>query len=310
MTLAQLSYIVAVDTHRHFVQAAEHCGVSQPTLSMQIRKLERELGVEIFDRGKQPVEPTDLGARILDQARVILREAARLRELIVEAGGEVAGELRVGILPTLAPYLLPLFASAMAERYPDLSVTVEELRTEQIVEGLRTDRLDAGLVASVVGERGLVERPLFEEPFVAYVSERHPFFEQADLRTADLRLGDLWLLNEGHCFRDQVLQLCGEIHRSERRVRPFHFESGNLGTLKRLVDSSGGLTLLPALAVHTLTEEERRRIRPFVAPAPSRRIRLVRAQTYLKRHLIEAFVAELLRALPGEHVRRLEGAHL
>lgn len=302
MTLLQLTYIVAVDTFRHFVRAAEHCQVTQPTLSMQIRKLERELGIEIFDRSKQPVEPTDLGRRVIEQARVVLRETERVRELVAEADGKIVGELRIGILPTLAPYLLPLVVSNLARCHPGLVLEVEELRTDQIVEGIRTDRLDAGLVATEIGKPGIVEQPLFDEPFVGYVSERHRLWGEPWFEAEDLRLEDLWLLNEGHCFRDQVLQLCRERDRPSNRSRPLRFESGNLETLKRLVDSSGGLTLLPYLAVVHLTEAERTRVRPFAPPQPTRRIRLIRGNTYLKRRLIEALVAELLRAIPAELV--------
>lgn len=300
MTLLQLSYVVAVDTHRHFVRAAEHCGITQPTLSMQIRKLERELGVEIFDRSKQPVEPTDVGREIIAQARVVLREAERIRELIGGLGGEVAGELRVGIIPTLSPYLVPLFVGGLAERYPGLLLRVEELLTEQVVEGIRTDRLDVGLVASETAVAGVLERPLFEEPFVAYVSERHRLYAASEIAVEELGLTDVWLLTEGHCFRDQVLQLCREVDGAAPPGRTLHFESGNLATLKRLVESSGGMTLLPYLAVLHLTEAERARVRPFASPQPTRRIRLIRGKTYLKRALIEAFTVELLRAIPEE----------
>jgi LysR family hydrogen peroxide-inducible transcriptional activator len=303
VTLAQLTYLVAVDTHRHFVRAAEACGVTQPTLSMQLLKLERELGVRIFDRSKQPVEPTDLGRQLVDQARRILQEAARMRELVAESRGEVAGELRLGVIPTLAPYLLPRFVTSFISRHPAASLVVEELRTEELVEQLRAGLLDAGLVASSVEERGLIEDPLFEEPFVAYVSERHPLFDAPRIRAEELSLSDLWLLHEGHCFRDQVVRLCSEVIPRGGGIggggaggRPLHFESGNLETLKRLVESSGGITLLPYLAVADLGERERARVRPFVPPAPSRWVRLVRGKAYLKRALVEALTAELLQA--------------
>jgi LysR family hydrogen peroxide-inducible transcriptional activator len=296
MTLAQLSYIVALDSYRHFARAAQHCHVTQPTLSMQVQKLERELGVELFDRSKHPVEPTDLGRQIIEQARVILGESARMREIIAEAGEEVAGELRIGILPTLAPYLLPRFVLELVRRYPRISLQIEELQTHQILSALRADHLDAALVATPTTVPGLIERPLFEEPFVAYISTGHRLHARQRIRSEDLTLEDLWLLNEGHCFRDQVLALCGERAKSPRRIE---FESGNLETLKRLVETNGGLTLLPYLATADLTEEERKRIRPFHAPTPTRLIRLIQRKTYLKRSLIEAFVTELLRCIPA-----------
>ncbi len=299
MTLAQLEYAVALDDHRHFSRAAGACGVTQPTLSAQIRKLERGLGIELFDRSRTPVEPTDLGREVLDRARAVLREVARLREVVDGTDGLVAGELRVGILPTLAPYVLPRFVSRLAVEHPGLSLAVEELRTEEIIEGIVRDRLDAGLVATPVETRGLVERPIFEEPFVGYVAADHRLRDRKRLRTEDLSLNDLWILNEGHCFRDQVVELCEDLGSGGSRDRPLHFESGNLETLKRLVDESGGMTLLPSLAVAGLADEERRRIRPFVDPAPSRTIRLIHGKTYLKRARIEAFTGELLDSVPG-----------
>lgn len=300
MTLTQLSYIVAVDTHRHFQLAAEACGVTQPTLSMQIMKLEDVLGVRLFDRSRHPVEPTDIGRLVIDQARVVLREAARLRELVDEVGGEVVGELRIGVIPTLAPYILPRFLSDLSRRHPGLSLVVEEALTDQIVELLRSDRLDAGLLATPVDAPGIEERPLFEEPFVGYLSAGHALLGEERIAAEALEVDDLWLLHEGHCFRDQVLRLCGEGTRRDGSPRPFRFESGNLETLKRLVKSSGGLTLLPILAALDLDGEERSRIRPFSSPPPSRQVRLVHGKGYLKRGLIEAFVDSLLQALPEE----------
>lgn len=298
MTLTQLSYAVAVDTHRHFSRAAEACGVSQPTLSTQLRKLERELGVEIFDRGRQPVEPTDLGARVLSQARAVLREAARLEEVVEEARGEVSGEFRIGMLPTLAPYVLPRFASDLAREHPEISLSVEEGLTDPLLERVETDRLDAALIATPVDSPGLLERPLYEEPFVGYVSEGHRLHDRDRLSRDDLSLDDLWILHEGHCFRDQVLRVCRDLERPESSSRPLEFESGNLETLIRLVDEGGGMTLLPELAVDGLTSEQRRRVRAFRGPPPSRVVRLVHGKTYLKRGMIEAFRDSLLASVP------------
>lgn len=300
MTLAQLTYLVAVDTHRHFVRAAEECHVTQPTLSMQIQKLERQLGVEIFDRTKQPVEPTDLGQLLIAQARIVLREASRIKEIIGEADGKVAGELSIGIIPTLAPYLLPRFVADLAELHPDLSLTVEELRTEAIIEGIRTDRLDGGVVASSIPIPGVSERPLFEEPFVGYLSERHRLFGQEEIRTSDLSLDDLWLLSEGHCFRDQVLDICNQ--RRPPAARHLNFESGNLETLIRMVESGGGMTLLPILATDGLSPGQLTRVRRFKGDVPKRRVRFVTAKAYLKKALLEAFLAEMTKAIPDGYV--------
>jgi LysR family transcriptional regulator, hydrogen peroxide-inducible genes activator len=300
MTLSQLAYVVAVDRHRHFTRAAEAAGVTQPTLSMQIRKLEKELGIEIFDRSRTPVRPTDLGAGIVEQARAVLHEAERLRGLARIPSGEVVGELRVGIIPTLGPFILPSLLPELIRRHPRLTLTVEEVQTAEILEGLRTESLDAGVIATPADRPGLLERELFEEPFVAYLSRGHPLEARAALRAGDLRLDDLWLLQEGHCFRDQVKDLCSRVASSEGRSGRLRFQSGNLGTLKRMVDGSGGMTLLPLLATRDLTDEERSRVRPFRSPVPTRLVRLVQGRAYLKRPLVEALAEQLLVQCPEE----------
>ena len=287
MTLTQLRYAVAVDAHRHFGQAAAACHVSQPTLSAQLQKLEEELGVHLFDRARKPVRPTDLGRQLLEQARVVLRETDRLQDLVAEASGAVAGELRLGVIPTLAPYLLPLVAGPFATRYPAVTVTVRELRTEQVVRELALDRLDAGLIATAEPGAGLASEPLFTESFVAYVGSSHRLASAEAVRPDELNADDLWLLREGHCFRDQVLAVCGAGPPSTHR--PLRFESGNLETLRMLVDAWGGMTLLPALALRHLGPAERSCVRPFRAPAPQRTVRLVRRHAYLKRTLIDAY---------------------
>lgn len=271
-------------------------------MSTQVRRLEEELGVEIFDRTRQPIEPTDLGRRVLDRARAVLREADALLAEVDTAAGEVAGELRLGVIPTLAPYILPRIVGELRRRYPRLVLRVEEDRTAELLERLERGALDAGLIATEEARPGLVERRLFHEPFVAYVSEDHPLYEHDWIDEAELEAGSLWLLEEGHCFRDQVVQLCGDAGRaaSDAQTRPMHFESGNLETLKRLVDRGGGMTLLPYLAVADLSPEARARVRPFHRPAPSRTVRLVHGRTYLKRAMIDALAEVILDRVPPE----------
>lgn len=310
LTLGQLAYVVAVDSHRHFGQAAAACNVTQPTLSMQIAKLERALGVTLFDRSRTPVVPTEVGAAIALQARVALREAARVAEIGDSASGLIAGELRLGVIPTVAPYLLPSVLQEVALRHPMLELAIEERVTDDLLDGLRRDTLDAGIIASPAGGGDLLETPLFSEPFVAYVSAGHRLAGQREIGTDDLSLDDLWLLSEGHCFRTHAVQLCGE--RSVRRVRPprtdagvcptgARFESGNLETLKRLVERGSGMTLLPALAAAELASPAQRRLlRPFAAPAPSRDVRLVQRRVRHRQPKVEVVIAALLHVLPAE----------
>ena len=299
-TLTQLAYVVAVETHGHFGRAAAACAVTQPTLSMQIGKLERALGVTLFDRTRSPVRATDAGRPVIDQAREVLRAAARIPEICEEGRGVVAGELRLGVIPTLAPYLLPRILDDLARRNPQLALSVEEMVTSTIVTELRDETIDAGLVASPLGEPGLVERSLFVEPFVAYVSPGHRLASRAAVTPDDLSLDDLWLLSEGHCFRTQSIAVCAERARAAPPLRA-RFESGNLETLKRLVERGDGMTLLPALAADDLpSEEQRALVRPFAGAPPVREVRLVRRRTDLKRRLVDALVDAVLEALPPE----------
>jgi LysR family hydrogen peroxide-inducible transcriptional activator len=304
-SLTQLGYVVAVARHGSFSRAAEACHVTQPTLSMQLGKLERALGVTLFDRSRQPVVPTDVGAQVVAQARTVLREAARFDEILAAARGMVEGELRLGVIPTLAPYLLPRFVPALARRHPRARLVVEELQTRQIVERLKDDTLDAGLVATTCRDLGLGERALFAEPFVAYVGPGHRLEGRESLTPADLLLDDTLLLADGHCFRDQVVRLCGERARpagedgESAPGQPLRFESGNLETLRQLAERGVGMTPHPWLATLELTHAQRRRLVPFAVPAPTRTVALVHHRAYLKRGLIEALAEELLASLPA-----------
>ena len=313
VTLTQLAYAIAVDTHRHFERAARACNITQPTLSMQLRKMEVELGVVLFDRSRTPVVPTNIGLVLLEQARVVLREAAHLRDLRDALKGTLQGELRVGVIPTLAPYLLPAVLERLAEQHPRLELVVEEGVTDTVLDGLRNDTLDAGLIATAMPASGIMSRTLFQEPFIGYVGSNHRLAGRERLAVTDLSLDDLWLLADGHCLRTQVVTLCrqrgqrgrGSSSRlSEGITRLARFESGNMETLKRLVERGIGMTLLPTLAATSLlTDGQRALLIPFVPPVPSRAIRLVRRRRHVRQHLVRAFVAAIrevvAEALPG-----------
>jgi LysR family transcriptional regulator, hydrogen peroxide-inducible genes activator len=286
MTLTQLSYIVALADHGYFGRAAEACFVSQPTLSMQVRKLEQELGVTLFDRDVQPVRLTQRGAQVVAQARVVLAERDRLYALLEDGKGPLKGKLRVGIIPTLAPYLLPLVAPALEERHPDLVLAIEELTTDHLLDRLSAGQLDAGVVATEEDRPGLLTSPLFHEAFVAYVGGGTHIARDTPLRPSDLDMSDVWLLSEEHCLRDQVVQLCRHRGKTSRGIR---FESGNLETLRHFVDRMGGVTLLPMLATHFLAVDTLRHLRRFAPPAPGRTIRLVQPPGSLKQLLVDAF---------------------
>ncbi|CCH02360.1 transcriptional regulator, LysR family [Fibrella aestuarina BUZ 2] len=296
MTLTQLDYIVAIDTHRHFATAADHCHVTQPTLSMQIQKLEDELGVLLFDRSKQPVVPTETGQVIVAQAREVLQAARRIPELAKESRDEVGGELRVGIIPTLAPYLLPHFIGEFMDRYPGVTIQMQELLTDQIVERLRSGLLDVGIVVTPLREGNFTEIPLFSEPFMIYAADGHDLLKKATVSPADLtQTTDLWLLSEGHCFRDQVLNLCGGRFSGRSALR---YETGSLETLVRLIERQDGFTLLPYLATLDFDPIRRARLRSFAGKQPKRDVSLVMHRSFLKRSLINALQREILAHLP------------
>ncbi|MDX1627618.1 MAG: hydrogen peroxide-inducible genes activator [Fulvivirga sp.] len=295
MTLIQFEYIIAVDNFRHFGRAAEASFVTQPTLSMQIHKLEQQLGVMIFDRSKQPVVPTEIGKRIIAQARIVINESKKVQEIVEDEKGELAGELTIGIIPTLSPYLLPLFIHNFIEKYPHVKVKVEELITDQVVGKLKNELLDIGVIVTPLQDAGLITRPLFYEQFYGYVSNRSPLFKEELLSGENLPANEVWLLNEGHCFRDQVLNICQTY---EERESQFKYESGSLEALKRIVDKHGGLTLLPELATLDFDKQTKSKLRSFADPKPVREVSLVMHRSYLKRKLVKALHEEILNAIP------------
>jgi LysR family hydrogen peroxide-inducible transcriptional activator len=297
MTLTQLGYIVAVATHGSFGLAARKCHVTQPTLSMQIQKLEDLLGVLIFDRSKQPVMLTSIGARLIEQARIILREADRLQEIVRVESGQIQGDFRLGIIPTVAPYLLPLFLQKFVDRYPTVNLTVEELETVHIVQRLKDDTLDAGILATPLHDNGILEKRLYDEPFFVCFSKKDQLAKKDILHEKDLPLDRILLLNEGNCLRDQMINLCQFKARTPRKTPRLHFESGSLTTLIRLVEQGSGFTIVPYLALATVSAENCI-TRPFAPPQPLREISLIVRRSYVKHNILEALRKEILEHIP------------
>ncbi len=300
MTLLQLRYIVALDKYRHFRLAAEACHVAQPSLSAQVQKLEENLGVILFDRSLRPIEPTEIGREVLEHARLVLAEVERLESLVQERTGEMSGELRVGILSTLAPYLLPAVMTSFSERYPDVALDVQEMRSDEIIDAIRRDILDVGLIASNVSATDLNEVPLFEESLVGYVSRGHPLYERREIRVQDLDPDSVWVMRRGHCYRDLVMNLFPEPEPDRSHSGGIKFESGNLETLQRLVDRGHGMTLLPWLAVSGERSFAPESVRPFKGKAPSRVIRLVHSRVLVKKQLVRALINEVAGAVRAD----------
>jgi LysR family hydrogen peroxide-inducible transcriptional activator len=297
MTIVQLEYIVAVDTYRSFVVAAEKCFVTQPTLSMQVQKLEDTLGVKIFDRTKQPVTPTEIGAEIIAQARILLAESFKIKEIISDRKRELSGELKVGIIPTVAPYILPKIITQFIEKYPQVKLIVWEQTTDQIIQQIKLGMIDCGILSTPLREPNLVEIPVFYENFVAYVSKHSHLAKKKNISPDDIDMEELWILNEGHCMREQVLNIC-QRRKSTKGFQHFEYNTGSVETLKRMVDLNNGATILPELALTDLTDKQQDKVRYFKSPEPAREISIVTQKNFLKRRMIEALKNEIMEFVP------------
>lgn len=299
MTLTQLKYIIAVDRYRHFATAAEKSYVTQPTLSMQIHKLEEELGITIFDRSKSPVIPTEIGEKIIEEAKKIIKQSKHIEDLAALNDDELRGTFRIGIIPTVAPYLLPLFLRNFRRKHPDVRLIFEEVVTDELLDLLNQDHLDIGIIATPADRGNIFEEDLYYEPFLGYVSEDHPLAKKERLSVDDLEVTNLWLLNEGHCFRDQTVKLCKKFRKNKLDNPKIEFESGNLETLKQLVEQNFGMTLLPYLAKSQINAQcAKAHLREFDDPVPRRKVRMVYGREYLKKNIIEAFKEEIMASIP------------
>ncbi len=292
MNLQQLEYIVAVDKHRHFQRAADECCVTQATLSMMIKKLEEELEVILFDRSKQPVVPTETGKEIITQAKVILKETSYLKQLANDTKAEVKGQIRIGIIPTLAPYLLPLFLYNLLKNNPQLKVKVSELNTDQIVEQLEKDHLDVGILATPINIEGLKEYPLFYEKLVVFVSDKETTLKKKFILPEEIDVNRLWLLEEGHCLRSQMMNLC-ELRKKNTDFSNLEYEAGSIESLLKIVEMNNGITVVPELAVINFDAKQKKQIREFKAPVPVREISLVTYRHFVKTKLLEVLADEI-----------------
>lgn len=297
MTLQQLEYILAVNQFRHFAKAAEYCRVTQPTLSAMIQKLEEELDTRIFDRSQQPICPTPVGILIIEQAQKILVQANRIKNIIEEEKHSLTGTFKLGILPTVAPYLLPRFFPQLMKKYPDLDIRVIEMKTNDIKKALQTGEIDAGIVASLAGMEELQQTPLFYEQFFVYVSRKDILFNSEVIRTSDLNGEQLWLLDEGHCFRDQLVRFC---QMKSARASQLAYHLGSMETFMRMVESGKGVTFIPELAVLQLGDIQKELVRPFAIPCPTRQIVMLTNKNFIRHALLEALTKEIKSSIPKE----------
>ena len=307
MTLQQLKYILALDKHRHFVKAAESCFVAQPTLTLQVKKLEDEVGMVLFDRSAQPLEPTPFGEKFIKKAARVLTEMEDLRTLVKEDRNQMEGEFRIGVIPTLAPSLLPLFISDFIASHPHTKLVVEELQSHRIMEQLESKQLDMGIMATPLHENSLREIPLFYEPFLIFTDQNNPLLKQNTVNMNHLKPEGLWILKQGHCFRNQTLNIC-EFDVSEQH-RNLVMEGGTIETLKQMVRKVSGYTLIPELSYNS--QNDQRNVRYFDDPQPVREVSLVVHKHFSKEKLIEEMRKSILDNTPehfkkGKRIRKVE----
>ena len=296
MTLQQLEYILAVARYGHFGRAAEACNVTQPTLSAMIGKLEEEIGAKLFDRNRQPICPTPVGERVVQQAREVLEQANSIKDIVLEEKQSLGGVFRVGILPTIAPYLLPRFFPQMMKKYPTLDIRVREMKTYQIKDALLQGDIDAGILATIEGLEEYEQTTLFYEKYIGYVSREDALFKKQMIRTADVAASrELWLLDEGHCFRDQMVRFC---QMKSSQTSQLAYNLGSMETFMRMVESGMGITFIPELAEMQLSEPQKELVRPFAIPVPTRELILITNKNFIRQTLLETVVKEIQASVP------------
>lgn len=293
MTITQLRYCIAVAEHRNFTIAAEHVFVTQPTLSMQIQKIEQELGVKIFDRTQKPIGLTAIGEKIIMQAKLIVAESTRMLDVVEQEKGVIGGTFKLGIIPTVMPTLLPIFLQTILKAYPELKLEIEEMPTQQIIEQLEKGILDAGIAATPLSLEEVIEKPLYYEPFMVYAPEHAILIKEKVVQPQMLEGERMLLLQDGHCFRDSALNIC-KLH----NITPnsFQINSGSFETLIQLSHEGLGVTLLPYLHAKQLGKAQQKHIRSFAAPEPAREVSVVYHKRGLKLHIINA-IHEKIRAV-------------
>lgn len=297
MNLQQLEYILAMDELRHFAKAAEYCNVTQPTLSAMIQKLEDELNTKLFDRTTQPVQPTLTGQKVIEQARITLRQANLIKDIVKEETCSLGGIFRIGVLPTIAPYLLPRFFPELMEEYPSLDIRVTEMKTQECLEALKTGELEAVLIAGAAEGAHFHSIPLYYESFLGYVSRHNALFKKEMIRSSEVSGEQLWLLDEGHCFRDQLMRFCQLESAQSCQIA---YRLGSMETFMRMVESGKGITFIPELAVLQLNDEQKRLVRPFAIPRPTRRIYIVTRTDFIRHTLLNMLTEKIKACIPKE----------
>ena len=302
MNLQQIEYLLALDKYRNFSVAAEKVFVTQPALTIQIKNLERELGVEIFDRNKKPIIPTEIGEELIEHARLLHRNTEKFKDIVNEFKADFSGELRIGIIPTVAPYIVPKFVNNFMVKYPNVNLTFSEVISEDILVQLKDGTLDAGILVTPFPMENTIVFPLYYEKFYTYVSTEHPLSKRKKIRTSELDLEDLWLLEEGNCFRNQIINICTRDVEYTSKGK-FRYESLSIDSLMKIVDSSKGITVIPEFAKTLLPNEKQAMAKPFSDYEPIRGVSLIIERTFLKRSLIEKLRDEIINSVPKKMLK-------
>ena len=296
MTITQLKYTLAVAEHGNFTTASEKCFVTQPTLSMQVQKLEEELGVTIFNRSTKPLQVTEVGKKVLIQAKKIVEESSRMNDVISEEKGIIGGSLKVGVIPTVSPTLLPLFLNIFIKKHKNVELKIEEYNTDIISKKLEDNTIDCAIAATPLNNSRIIERPLYYEPFVAYVPKHHFLSGNKSLEISDLSNSDLLILEDGHCFRNQVLNLCT----LEDLNKQYELKSGSFETLINLSNNGPWMTIIPYLHSNNLSTKNIQNIIPFDDPAPAREISMIYSKSQLKLPVIKALMSTISSVIRGQ----------
>ncbi len=296
MTLQQLEYVVALDIYRHFVTAAEKCFVTQPTITIQVKKLEKEIGFSIFDKSKSPFKPTALGEMFIEKAKVILTEVGELKNMVSEELESLEGRFKIGVIPTISPYLIPLISGSFSEKHQNTILEIEEMQTKSIIKALQKGEIDIGILVTPLDESFIREIKLYNEPFVFYGQKSEYLEDKVNISTEEIKnMSNVWLLESGHCFRNQVLNLCENTNKKN-----IQFQSGSIEALKKMVDNYGGFTLVPEMAINKYDKGCNIH---FTEPKPIREVSIVVHHTFAKDALIDALRLEILDKTPKEFIK-------
>jgi LysR family hydrogen peroxide-inducible transcriptional activator len=306
MTLVQLEYVIAIAESGSFVEAANRSFVTQPALTTQVKNLERELDVVLFDRTRKPIIPTEVGAQIIEQAKEVVQQSRKIPDIVSEFNSDIKGNLTLGIIPTISPYLIPHFINDFNSKHPKVNINVREEITEETISKIKNGDLDAGIIATPVDTKGVIFIPLYYEKFYAYVSPSHPAYYKDELSRNDLRVDELWLLKEGNCFRNQVINICSDREEQEFKNH-FRYESHSIESLKRIVEIKNGMTLIPELAADNIPKRKMDMLKKIPDVNPYREISLVVSRQFLKKRLIDSLKNTILEKLPRNMTQKPEG---